>query len=206
MNKKINYANLFFITVIVVGSIVFFMLCLQLINKNKNKHEEMITTTKSIFKESSKNVGIYKSFYNPAHVGETVIATFYDEKNNKYTDVDITGIRYLSDEEVKEYADSTLKEGFSWYGFEYKIKFNDLNYLNESINPVIKTAIYNEIGYNLLTFNGHNYVPEVKVIYDNHLIKNGESASIKIIYQYPTTKDHEICFGYDDKKLSCFSK
>ena len=36
MNKKINYANLFFITVIVVGSIVFFMLCLQLINKNKN--------------------------------------------------------------------------------------------------------------------------------------------------------------------------
>ena len=112
----------------------------------------------------------------------------------------------LSDEEVKEYADSTLKEGFSWYGFEYKIKFNDLNYLNESINPVIKTAIYNEIGYNLLTFNGHNYVPEVKVIYDNHLIKNGESASIKIIYQYPTTKDHEICFGYDDKKLSCFSK
>ena len=126
MNKKINYANLFFITVIVVGSIVFFMLCLQLINKNKNKHEEMITTTKSIFKEPSKNVGIYKSFYNPAHVGETVIATFYDEKNNKYTDVDITGIRYLSDEEVKEYADSTLKEGFSWYGFEYKIKFNDL--------------------------------------------------------------------------------
>ena len=83
---------------------------------------------------------------------------------------------------------------------------NDLNYLNESINPVIKTAIYNEIGYNLLTFNGHNYVPEVKTIYDNHLIKNGESASIKIIYQYPTTKDHEICFGYDDKKLSCFSK
>lgn len=206
MNKKINYANLFFITVIVVGSIVFFMLCLQLINKNKNKHEEMITTTKSIFKEPSNNVGIYKSFYNPAHVGETVIATFYDEKNNKYTDVDITGIRYLSDEEVKEYADSTLKEGFSWYGFEYKIKFNDLNYLNESINPVIKTAIYNEIGYNLLTFNGHNYVPEVKVIYDNHLIKNGESTSIKIIYQYPTTKDHEICFGYDDKKLSCFSK
>ena len=206
MNKKINYANLFFITVIVVGSIVFFMLCLQLINKNKNKHEEMITTTKSIFKEPSKNVGIYKSFYNPAHIGETVIATFYDEKNNKYTDVDITGIRYLSDEEVKEYADSTLTEGFSWYGFEYKIKFNDLNYLNESINPVIKTAIYNEIGYNLLTFNGHNYVPEVKVIYDNHLIKNGESASIKIIYQYPTTKDHEICFGYDDKKLSCFSK
>ena len=206
MNKKINYANLFFITVIVVGSIVFFMLCLQLINKNKNKHEEMITTTKSIFKEPSKNAGIYKSFYNPAHVGETVIATFYDEKNNKYTDVDITGISYLSDEEAKEYADSTLKEGFSWYGFEYKIKFNDLNYLNESINPVIKTAIYNEIGYNLLTFNGHNYVPEVKVIYDNHLIKNGESASIKIIYQYPTTKDHEICFGYDDKKLSCFSK
>ena len=206
MNKKINYANLFFITVIVVGSIVFFMLCLQLINKNKNKHEEMITTTKSIFKGPSKNVGIYKSFYNPAHVGETVIATFYDENNNKYTDVDITGISYLTDEEVKEHADSTLKEGFSWYGFEYKIKFNDLNYLNESINPVIKTAIYNEIGYNLLTFNGHNYIPEVKVIYDNHLIKNGESASIKIIYQYPTTKDHEICFGYDDKKLSCFSK
>lgn len=206
MNKKINYANLFFITVIVVGSIVFFMLCLQLINKNKNKHEEMITTTKSIFKKPSKNVGIYKSFYNPAHVGETVIATFYDENNNKYTDVDITGISYLTDEEVKEHADSTLKEGFSWYGFEYKIKFNDLNYLNESINPVIKTAIYNEIGYNLLTFNGHNYVPEVKTIYDNHLIKNGESASIKIIYQYPTTKDHEICFGYDDKKLSCFSK
>ena len=62
MNKKINYANLFFITVIVVGSIVFFMLCLQLINKNKNKHEEMITTTKSIFKEPSKNVGIYNLF------------------------------------------------------------------------------------------------------------------------------------------------
>ena len=37
-----------------------------------------------------------------------------------------TKISYLTDEEVKEHADSTLKEGFSWYGFEYKIKFNDL--------------------------------------------------------------------------------
>ncbi len=206
MNKKINYANLFFITVIIVGTIIFFILCLQLITKNKNKSSDITTTTKSITREVSKNVGLYKSFYNSAHVGETVIATFYDEKNNKYTDVDITGIRYLSDEEIKENIDTDLKEGFSWYGFEYKIKFNDLNYLDEPINPVIRTAIYNDIGYNLLTYNGHNYIPEVKMIYDNHLIKNGESANIKIIYQYPATKDHEICFGYDDKKLSCFSK
>lgn len=206
MNNRINYANLFFITVIVVGSIVFFILCLQLITKNKNKDEDITTTTKAITKETSKNVGLYKSFYNSAHVGETVIATFYDETNDKYTDVDITGIRYLSNDEIKEYIDVPLKDGFSWYGFEYKIKFNDLNYLTEAINPVIRTAIYNDIGYNLLTYNGHNYIPEVKTIYDNHLIKNDESANIKIIYQYPSTKDHEICFGYDDKKLSCFSK
>lgn len=206
MNNRINYANLFFITVIVVGSIVFFILCLQLITKNKNKDEDITTTTKAITKETSKNVGLYKSFYNSAHVGETVISTFYDETNDKYTDVDITGIRYLSNEEIKEYIDVPLKDGFSWYGFEYKIKFNDLNYLTEAINPVIRTAIYNDIGYNLLTYNGHNYIPEVKTIYDNHLIKNDESTNIKIIYQYPSTKDHEICFGYDDKKLSCFSK
>ena len=206
MNKKINYTNLFFVTVIILGSIIFFILSLQLITKNKDTVGEKKTTTRIINNDESKNNGLYKSFYNSAHVGETVLATFFDEKNNKYTDVDITGIRYLTNEEVNEYVNEDLKDGFTWFGFEYKIKFNDLTYLNDPINPIIRTAIYNDIGYNLLTYNGHNYIPEVKTIYDNHLIKNGESTNIKIIYQYPETKEHEICFGYDDKKLSCFSK
>lgn len=206
INKKNYYANLFFITVIVLGSIVFFILSLRLVNKNKKNEDIGNTTTKASEITISKNVGTYKSFNNTAHVGETVISTFYDKVNDKYTDVDITGIRYLDESEINSYVTDSLTDGFSWYGFEYKIKFNDLTYLKEAINPVIETAIYNELGYNLLTFNGHNYVPKVKTIYDNHLIKNNESATIKIIYEYPQTKEHEICFGYADKKLSCFSK
>lgn len=204
MNKKIDYANMFFISVIIIGSIVLAILILNLCVKNK-RHNDVSTTTTTTEVKKTNNVGVYRSFYNPAYVGDKVLASFYDEIHNTYTNVDIEGVRFMDEEEASSYASQELKDGFSWFGFEYVIYFNDLTYLNESIKPDIETGIYNVEGYNFVTFNGHNYQIEVNSIVENN-IKNGEKTTVKAIYQYPRGKEHEICFGQKSKILSCFTK
>lgn len=202
--KSINYSMLFFVTVIVVGLIVLLMLSLKLIKKNDGIKGG--TTTTKTTEKVSKNKGVYKSLVSPALIGETVIATFNDDKNNLDNDVDITGIRFIEGDEANMYANEDLKEGFKWEGFEYTVTFNELDYLNEVIDPKMNVEIYNDTGSNYITYNGHNNIIKVNVINDYKFIKNNESANVKVFYQIPDIKEYNICFGYRDKKLSCFIK
>ena len=204
--RKINYASIFFVTVIIVGGVVLLMLLLKYINKDKKYSESSSTTTKITEEAKTNNKGYYRSFYTPGHVGELALATFYDKENDTYTDVDIKGIRFLSEEEAASLSDETLNDGFVYQGFEYEISFNDLEYLKSPIEPIMKVGVYNDLGYNLLTFNGHNYVIKVKTIYDGQKIGNNESKTLKIVYQYPKNLSYTLCFGYEEKKLSCFVK
>lgn len=204
--RKINYASIFFVTVIIVGGVVLLMLLLKYINKDKKYSESPSTTTKITEEAKTNNKGYYRSFYTPGHVGELALATFYDKENDTYTDVDIKGIRFLSEEEAGSLSDEKLNDGFVYQGFEYEISFNDLEYLKSPIEPIMNVGVYNDLGYNLLTFNGHNYVIKVKTIYDGQKIRNNESKTLKIVYQYPKDLSYTLCFGYEEKKLSCFVK
>ena len=204
--RKINYASIFFVTVIIVGGVVLLMLLLKYINKDKKYSESPSTTTKITEEVKTNNKGYFRSFYTPGHVGELALATFYDKENDTYTDVDIKGIRFLSEEEAASLSDEKLNDGFVYQGFEYEISFNDLEYLKSPIEPIMNVGVYNDLGYNLLTFNGHNYVIKVKTIYDGQKIGNNESKTLKVVYQYPKDLAYSLCFGYDEKKLSCFVK
>lgn len=204
--RKINYASIFFVTVIIVGGVVLLMLLLKYINKDKKYSESSSTTTKITEEAKTNNKGYYRSFYTPGHVGELALATFYDKENDTYTDVDIKGIRFLSEEEAGSLSDEKLNDGFVYQGFEYEISFNDLEYLKSPIEPIMNVGVYNDLGYNLLTFNGHNYVIKVKTIYDGQKIGNNESKTLKIVYQYPKDLSYTLCFGFEEKKLSCFVK
>ena len=204
--KKINYANLFFITVIIVGLVVLLMLLLKYINKDKKYANSSTTTTKITEEVKTNNKGYFRSFYTPGHIGDIALATFYDRENDVYTDVDVKGIRFLSEEETSELTDEKLNDGFVYQGFEYEVGFNDLEYLKESIEPIMNVGVYNELGYNLLTYKEHNYVIKVKTITDGEKIKNNESKTLKVVYQYPKDLNYTLCFGYEEKKLSCFVK
>ena len=204
--RKINYASIFFVTVIIVGGVVLLMLLLKYINKDKKYSESPSTTTKITEEVKTNNKGYFRSFYTPGHVGELALATFFDKENDTYTDVDIKGIRFLSEEEAASLSDEKLNDGFVYQGFEYEISFNDLEYLKSPIEPIMNVGVYNDLGYNLLTFNGHNYVIKVKTIYDGQKIRNNESKTLKIVYQYPKDLSYTLCFGYEEKKLSCFVK
>lgn len=204
--RKINYTSIFFATVIIVGGIILLLFLLKYINKGK-KYSDITTTTTRVTEEAkTNNKGYFRSFYTPGHVGELALATFYDKENNIYTDVDIKGIRFLSEEEAVSLSDEKLNDGFVYQGFEYEITFNDLDYLKQPIEPIINVGVYNDLGYNSLTFNEHNYIIKVKTITDGKKINNKESKTLKIVYQYPKDLTYTLCFGYEEKNLSCFVK
>ena len=203
--RKINYASIFFVTVIIVGGVVLLMLLLKYINKDK-KYSEKPTTTKITEEVKTNNKGYLRSFQTPGHVGELALATFYDKENDIYTDVDIKGVRFLSEEEATSLSSQEPIDGFIYQGFEYEVTFNDLEYLKNPIEPIMNVGVYNDLGYNSLTYNGHNYIIKVDSIYDGKRVNNNESKSIKIVYKYPKEKDYTLCFGYEEKILSCFVK
>lgn len=201
MNKKINYTNLFFVTIIVIGIIVLFILSLKLIKDNEIEKKTTTTTTTIMTTKKTDNKGVVKNYTSPASIGETVLATFKDDYN-----VDITGIRFIDSEEASSYTNDPLKEGFIWEGLEYDVTFNDLDYLTEPIAPLLNIEIYNDTGSNFITFNGHNNYIKVLTIDGYNKIKNKETTRMKVIYQVPETKTHMVCFGDYYKKISCFMK
>lgn len=198
MNKKINYANLFFIAVIVFGLISIFILSLKLIKKDEEKVTTTTTKTTTT-KVKTNNKGMFRTYASPASVGETVLASFNDEY-----DVDITGVRFIDNDEASTLLTDPLKEGFKYEGFVYDVTFNDLDYLTEPIAPLLNVEIYNDTGSNFITFNGHNHVIKIVTLNDYKMIKNSETSRVTIVYQVPIDKYHIVCLGIREKKLSCF--
>ena len=169
-------------------------------------------TTTVVPGEPTENIGIRSNFNYPSKAGNTTIASLYDIEKGKYTDVDITGVKYYTGEDANTlaatYAVEPLNPGFEWIGFEYKVKLNDLNYLGDRmISPVLTAKIYKWNGCEFAHHNGKNYILNVVSIYNGGNIKNKQSANVKVLYQMPIgMNDYSLCFGNIDETLGCFSK
>ncbi len=208
--KKKN--DLFFIIVTIIGMSIFVgLLIVLMIGNNKNNNEVTTTTTSITTTASSSNSGKNSFFNSPLKVGDTGIASIYDDKNDLYTSVDVTVNRYISGVEASQlhdayYENETLNSGFSWYALEYNVKFNDLSYLgNEKLSPIMHSMYYTTSGRDFVNYNGSVYNVNILPIYKGEDITNGESATIIELYQVPTNEsDYTICFGYIEKTMGCF--
>lgn len=187
---------------------------MRLIGHEEKDENEMSTTTTqtttSVNIVPTKNKGSNSTLSYPLSLGQVTLASIYDEKYKKYTDVDVTALRYLSSEEATILADENsnreLIEGFRWHGFEYRVQLNDLDYLqNDGISPLLNSKIYNLDGSDFVNVNGVNYRLVTTPIIDGDKIHNNESAVVKLIYQIPIDKsDFVICFGYYKETMGCF--
>lgn len=224
MAKTVNIVpvakdRIFFMCVIIVGSIILLIISFMLIlgNNRKNiinaelKPNELNTTKKqTTTTKISKNIGVRSSFVSPVHIGDTTIASLYSSINNKYYDVDVYGIRFITGIEATQLGESFNKkpsDSFIYEGFEYRVKLNDMDDLSIPINPVLEAKIYRLIGTDRFNVDNETYVIKVQSIYDGGDIMNGNEAIIKVIYSIPTYADnYSICLGNKDNNIGCFTK
>lgn len=212
IRKKTDY---FFIAVILIGVVILVSLIIFLFLKNDNGgNDETTTTTTTKIAEGpfTKNKGYRSTFNYPLNLGQTTIASVYDETTNTYTNVDVLGIRFIEGDEAYNlgmaYAIEPLTPGFEWIGFEYQVTFNDLEYLSDrALSPVLNAKIYKWNGCDFINYNGQNYILNVVSIYEGNDIKNSESATVKVLYQLPIGQtEYSVCFGDYNKTMGCFSK
>ena len=216
--KQRQRENLFFIVVIIFGvAILLLIAVVMMINPKKSTSTKTSTTRFTTTQEvpsvaETKNIGGRSSFNYPMYVGNTTVASFFDQGTKNYTDVDVTGLRFFAGVEAQElantYAKEQLREGFMWFGFEYKVQLNDLTYLNgKKVNPALNAKFYKFNGCDFIVYNEHNYLINVVTASENSQITNGESAVVKVIYQLPTTEnEYSICLGYLGNSIGCFTK
>lgn len=220
-STKESKKNVLFIIGIVLGIIILiimFVYILLNLAKNESKNNSL-TSSKSKYVPPTEvasitnNKGVKSTYNNPLKVGSISLATIYDSVGNNYYEVDVTGIRFIDNLEASQlattYVNKPLLNGFSWYGFEYKVQFNDLEALNgRKINPVLDAKVYTtSLGNDFVTYEGHNYMLEVTTLSNNVMITNNESTIIRVIYQLLGNKnEYSICLGYRDKTMGCFAE
>ena len=215
--KQRQRENLFFIVVIIFGvAILLLIAVVMMVNPKKSsstKTTSRITTTQEVPSlAETKNIGNRSSFNYPMYVGNTTVASFFDQGTKNYTDVDVTGLRFFTGVEAQElantYGKEQLREGFAWYGFEYKVQLNDLTYLNgKKVNPALNAKFYKYNGCDFIVYNEHNYLINVVTASEASQITNGESSVVKVIYQLPATEsEYSICLGYLGESIGCFTK
>lgn len=215
--KQRQRENLFFIVVIIFGVAILLLIAIVMMVNPKKSSSSATTTRVNTTREipslaETKNVGGRSSFNYPMYINNTTVASYFDQATKQYTDVDVTGIRFFSGVEAQElathYAKEQLHEGFTWFGFEYKVQLNDLTYLKgNKINPALNAKFYKYNGCDFITYNEHNYLITVTTAAQGLSITNGESAVIKVIYQVPADEnDYSICLGYLDNSIGCFTK
>lgn len=215
--KQRQRENIFFIVVIIFGVAILLLIAVVMMISPKKSTMTKTTSRVSTTQETSsfvasKNIGQRSLFNYPLYVNNTAVASFFDQGTNTYTDVDVTGLRFITGVEAQElanaYGKEQLREGFTWYGFEYKVQFNDLTYLNgKKVNPALNAKFYKFNGCDFITFEEHNYLINVFTASSNQQITNGESTVVKVVYQLPESEgDYSICLGYLGNSLGCFTK
>ena len=209
--------------IFIIGGLIIYQ---TILSKEKQAHSETTATnvsTVSTTRETfvSKNQGTVANFYDSAKIGSKVLASFYDSQREVFTDVDVVGLMFLSQEEIQNLGlvpkDQKLYDGFAWRGIKYRIIFNDLEYLKEEgVNPLdLEASILDESGLAMLTINNHNYKLTYTKANPNatasdgsvQMVKNGESVDLYLIYQKPVSSNNKlkVCFGSSAKTMSCFS-
>lgn len=215
--KQRQRENLFFIVVIIFGvGVLLLIAIMMMINPKKSTSSKMTTGTRTTMEIPSlaetKNVGNRSSFNYPMYIGNTTVASFFDQNTKAYTDVDVTGVRFFTGVEAQElanaYGKEQLREGFTWFGFEYRVQLNDLNYLNgRKVSPALNAKFYKYNGCDFIIFNEHNYLINVTTVSESAQITNGESAVVKVIYQIPASEgEYSICLGYLGNSIGCFTQ
>ncbi len=215
--KQRQRENLFFIVVIIFGVAVLLLIAvMMMINPKKNTSTKTTTgirtTSAPPSMPATKNVGNRSSFNYPMYIGNTTVASFFDQNTKTYTDVDVTGLRFITGVEAQElanaYSKEQLKEGFTWFGFEYKVQLNDLTYLNgKKVNPSLNAKFYKYNGCDFVIFNEHNYLINVTTASPEQQITNGQSAVVKVVYQLPASEsEYSICLGHLGNSIGCFTK
>lgn len=216
IEEEKEHVNFLLIIIVVISLIllgIFVLLYLDVIKPKKDNNISVTTSTTSENKGiNNKNQGVSLSMGETAEIGSIVIASYYDEVNKKKTNVDITANRYIVGSELDELVlnygqNHDLYNGFTWYGIEYTIKFNNLDYLKDPIKPLISTYVLNDELNRFVIIGGEKMVkPDVVTISDNTLINNGESSTIRVIYQSPPDQKTIICFGEYKSSMGCFNR
>ncbi len=215
--KKIKKEDIFFGAVSVIGLILFIIIAVSLLTGNKNNGggSNAVAHKGNVYDQTiiqTDNVGNRSTFNYPMYVGDTTLASIFDTLNQQYVDVDVKGIRFIegteAEELAKNYAKEPLIEGFTWYAFEYQVKFNDLKTLTGTgISPVLNSKVYLWSGCDFVTYNEKNYSLNSYTAYSGGPIANTQSATIKVVYQMPASEEeYSICFGYLEKTMGCFAK
>ena len=211
--------RMFFMSVIVIGSIVFLIIAFMLILDNNRKsvldstRKKTSGTTSNITIDisESKNTGHASSYIQPLYPGNTTLASIHNPISDKYIDVDVYGIRFITGVEAAQLGEAYNRKensSFIYEGFEYRVKLNDLNNLDATgISPVLDSKVYRVLGTDFYNYNGETYFIKVQSIYDGGNIHNGEEATVKVIYSVPDfANDYSICFGNLKNTLGCFTK
>ncbi len=211
--KSWDKGTIFCLIVIVLGSILLLILIFSLFSKKEGREDEKTTTTTTevqITQPSSLNKGVLSSFRYPLSVSNIGLATFVDKQNNKETDVDVYGIRFLNEEEKNSLivnAKEPLREGFIWEAFVYEVRFRDLDYLNnQAILPSLDTKVYLTTGCDFVVIGEHNILLNTQVFGGTEPIYNHGSSTMQVLYQIPENTVHSICIGNENKKMACFTK
>lgn len=215
--KQKEKENIFFILVIIFGLAVLLVIAFSMMSDSRKTTQTPTTsrvdyTHKVTPLAETKNVGKRSSFDYPMAIGNTTLASYYDRVTKQYTDVDVTGIRFITGDEAlalaNSYSKEQLYEGFMWFGFEYRVQLNDLTYLNgRKINPTLNAKFYKWTGCDFINYNEHNYVINISTSSPDVAITNGESATLRVIYQVPEEEgEYSICLGYLDNTFGCFAK
>lgn len=214
--KVRKMSDIFFKVVICMGVPVLFVLIgVLVLGENQsmaNKPVPTIKTTTVAPTPKTNNVGNRSTFNYPMFVGNTTLASVYDAGAQKYTTVDVLGERFILGDEAAALALANTQEalvpGFEWIGFQYTVKFNDLDYLGTSaISPILKPTFYKWNGRNFIRYNDEFYFPEIKSVYTGGNITNNRSASIKVFFQVPIgEQEYSVCFGDLDYTLGCFAR
>ena len=218
LNKIKNNENKKYIITFVVCLIVFLILLLVILFKKvdnsrvDNKTDEMSSSPTTEYKNinMTKNKGIYSGLENPINFGEITFATFNDDVHNQSVDVDVELSRVLAENEILDIVslnNQALNEGFKWVGVEYRITLNDLDYLgNDVVLPILNVSLHDVFYKNSFFLVNENYYT-IHAITDNNItpIRNGESTSIRIVYQVPINQNYYLCFGDISKSLGCFN-
>ena len=213
---SISKSQWFFIIVIVVGIIIIAGIILWYSLRDNTRNSDTpststTTTTENTTSNQTLNEGVNSTYNYPLRIGDVGIAALYDEKTEKYSNVDVVGESFITGNEAAALARSQNLEsidGFEWKGLVYEVRLNDLSYLNgASISPLLDAKLYKWSGREFIIYNNNHYFADLVSIYNGGEITNSERAQITVVYQVPIGEDeYSICLGDTTATMSCFSE
>lgn len=205
-NKKISGIVSILSFVFLIGLIIILINYFGTGTRTDKNDETTTTTTTTKEVEKSKNKGMKSGLTTPYLVGDTVLASI-SLIGGERKDVDVTLNNYISGYDAYILAKSDdLEEGFRWYGMDLTVTLNDLGDIGY-YDPVLKAELYTMEGSaGNIKYNDKTYPVRRRIIYEGTVIKNGESANIKVVYALPEVRDtnYMICLGEVEYSLGCF--